>query len=189
MSETILPERSLRQIRRHCCLADDARAQLRDAESPKQFIERLLLHELLVDATYVVAFLMPARQAIWWGCVCIDQAQQGKHRFRARPDALARVVSWVADPTVRNRLAASDFARAVGNNDPIGSLAKAASHGLDEQRCDNPAPHPFRSHRLTGNAVRACGADGRLPSLLAIGLRMLEGDHRWQVAQENQSNG
>ena len=180
MSTANLVERSAREIRAHCLMTIDAREQFLGSKSPR----RLLREDLLVDATYLAAFLMPARWAVWWGCVSIDLAKDDKARFRSHPEALARVVSWVVNPTEQDRAGAFRFAREISYGNPHGALSKAASFGLDEQGRDNPAPHRFRAHRAAGYVVRTCGADGRLPNFLAIGLKMLEGEHGWTVDEE-----
>lgn len=103
-----------------------ARALLRDGMAAREFIEALLASRLHLAGVDFLAHAMPARQAIWWGCLCLQHAS-GDNLTPADRIALAAAVQWVLQPTEENRAAAEGPAKDAGNTSAAGALARAAN--------------------------------------------------------------
>ena len=52
-------------------MSDGAKALLTDESSTKEFIALLVEKELFKDALRMVAYLLPKREAVGWGCLCV----------------------------------------------------------------------------------------------------------------------
>jgi len=107
----------------------DARALLREGMGPRQFIEALTAKKQYLAAIEFLAHAMPAREAIWWGCLCMQHACGEVLTPPERAAGIA-AVRWVMQPTEENRGAARAPADAAGCTSPAGALALAANGGL-----------------------------------------------------------
>ncbi len=112
------------------CLCDraklgaEAKALLTDQYSTKQFLGMLIEKELFRDAIRLVAYLLPKREAIGWGCLCV------RHILASAPEqALPRVQTaverWVSAPNEENRWAAKQAADKEAPKSPSGILGMA----------------------------------------------------------------
>src|SRR5690242_6911001 len=108
-------------------LGDDAKALLAPGLKPPAYLDRLLQKGLVKDALSFVAAWLPAREAVWWGCLC------AWHHGRPKPSdkeaaALRAALRWVHEPSEENRRAAKAAGDAVGGPaTPAGALALAAA--------------------------------------------------------------
>lgn len=183
-------ERTLHDLRRFSFLTERARELSATADDLEQFLDTLLNWELYSDATYSLAYAMPSRLSVWWGCVCIDFVNHGeKPKFRRYSKALAQTVAWVSDPSESNRLAVRQAGQTIPYSNPHGPLTKAAGWGIDDGASAYRGPDPFATHRAIGYAIKTCGHGQRLPELLAIGLKLLDGAHRWDAKPEASADG
>lgn len=107
-------------------LDDKAQRLLRGPMAPREFVDALITHKQHEAGIDFVAHSLPARDAIWWGCLCWQHACGSN---LAPPDkAAARAaVQWVLRPTEQNRAAAKAPAEAAGPTSPAGALARAAN--------------------------------------------------------------
>ncbi|MBZ5592397.1 MAG: hypothetical protein LAP39_09180 [Acidobacteriia bacterium] len=124
----------------------EARALLRDGMGPFQFLEAVAGKKLYVDGIDFLAHALPAREGIWWGCLCLQHAC-GDTLTPAERNACIAAVRWVSQPTEENRLAAKAPADGVGMSSPAGALALAAHGGL-------PPPGPFAPAKAVAMAVK-----------------------------------
>lgn len=185
-----LKERSIAQLLANSHLTDPARELSRTAADLDGLIDTLLRKERLADATYAVAYRMPARLAVWWGCVSIELVSRCFPQcLRPLPEALASAVAWVVDPSESHRLAARKFGREIPYSNPHGPLTKAAGWGLDDDPDKYHGPDPCATHRAIGYSIKICSGKVLLPMVLATGLQMLEGRHHWLPRREAPSNG
>ena len=65
------PVSPLQQFCDRAKVGDEAKALLTDEISTKAFIALLVQKELFPDALRLVAYLLPKREAIGWGCLCV----------------------------------------------------------------------------------------------------------------------
>jgi hypothetical protein len=151
--------------------APDAAALVRQSGSAPEALTRLEEAGLLAGAARLVAHALPAREAVWWACMCAD------HTARAdlpEPDRAARVAAerWVRELTEVTRRVAMETAQAAGLLTPEawagvaafwsgGSMAPA---GQPEVR---PAPH-LCGTAVAGSVLLASvrGDAGRQPARL-----------------------
>jgi hypothetical protein len=107
-------------------LDDAARPLLHDGMGSREFIEALLANNLCVAGIDFLARALPARKAVWWGCLCLQHAC-GSDLGPADKAAATAAVLWVLQPTEENRAAAKVPAEKAGHASPAGALAKAAN--------------------------------------------------------------
>lgn len=108
---------------------EEARRLLRDGMGPRDFVEALVAKKQYLNGIEFMAHALPAREAIWWGCLCMQHACGEALTPPERAAGIA-AVRWVMLPTEENRVAAKGPADAAGLISPAGSLALAANGGL-----------------------------------------------------------
>lgn len=74
------------------------------AESPLDFARKLLAPGRRFEAIVYLAYLLPRREAVWWGCQCVRAMNGNKP-----DDALLAAEAWVRDPDETSRRAALDL--------------------------------------------------------------------------------
>lgn len=106
-------------------LDKEARPLLRNGVTPRAFLENLLAEKKYAAGIDFLCHALAPRDAIWWGCLCLQQAlgEQFSEQDRAAGRAAVR---WVLTPTEENRVAAGAPVEAVGPATPSGGLANAA---------------------------------------------------------------
>jgi hypothetical protein len=114
------------EICKQFSLREEARPLLRDGLSPREFLDVLLAGQQLVSAIDFVAHALPARECIWWGCLCLEHARGEKWSAEEKA-ACKTAVEWVLDPTDEHRQAARGRGETLGLGTPAGALALAAS--------------------------------------------------------------
>ena len=127
-------------------LPQSAKALLQPGMTPLQFLEALAAKKLYVDGIDFLAHGLPPREAVWWGCLCLQHAC-GDALTPAERAACTAAVRWVMQPTEENRLAAKAPAAAAGMSSPAGVLAMAAHGGM-------PPPGPFAPAKAVAMAVK-----------------------------------
>jgi len=112
------------EICAHFDLQDDAKPLLRDGMNPYDFVTALIEKQQYVDAVRFMAHALPARDGIWWGCLCLQHAFGND---LTPPDRAAATVAarWVMQPTEENRTAAKAPADAAPPPSGAGALAMA----------------------------------------------------------------
>jgi hypothetical protein len=81
---------------------------------------------LLMEATRLAAFALPAREAVWWACMCARHtASSAEHPVREAA-VCAAAEEWVRRPTDAQRRAAMALAQEAGFNTPESWAATAA---------------------------------------------------------------
>jgi hypothetical protein len=148
-------------------------------ESPVAFLKRLAAEGKPDHANSVCAYLLPRREAVWWGC----QSARRLLGDQARSDTaeLKAAEAWVREPTEENRQAALDIGTRAASNEPLTWLALAAGWSSGTFAS---TPFPVPAH-MTARAVyvallicsRIANANERLVRLqtcIAEGIRLAE---------------
>jgi hypothetical protein len=94
--------------------------------TPGAFLKALIEKQQFVTAIDFMAYALPPRERLWWGCLCMQHAFQGKYA----PNELAAAraaVQWIFQPTDESRAAAKVPAETAGPSSPAGCLAMAAN--------------------------------------------------------------
>ncbi len=167
----------------------EARALLRDSEKAGPFFQRLLEKELYRDAIGFTAYLLPKREGVWWGCLCVWQVSRPDPPEKIRA-ALQAAVRWVLDPNEQNRRAAEAAGKEAGPGTPAGSVALAAfsSDGsLSRPGLPEVPPPPFLTAKLIMGALLSAAAQGdpakiteRYRQFLTLGIEVDDATNRWE---------
>ena len=93
---------------------------LRRSNSSAILVEK----ELFRDAIRLIAHLLPKREAIGWGCLCVRHILASQ-KDKALPDVQVAAERWVSAPNEENRWAAKQTADKEDPKTPSGLLAMA----------------------------------------------------------------
>jgi len=116
---------SLRDLCERAKLGEEAKALLKDGHTPQKFLELLIGKELFQDAIRFVAFALPKREAVGWGCLCVRHSLGTENASKISQTQVA-AEGWVANPADGTRCAAKDAADKEGFESPSALLAVAA---------------------------------------------------------------
>ncbi len=137
-------------------LKPEARPLLRDGMGPREFVDALMAKKQYIAAIDFVAHALPAREAIWWGCLCLQHASGGNLSALDKA-ACKAAVQWVMQPTEVNRAATQAPAQEVGLVTPAGQLAMAANQtggNIAPPNAPAMAPPPFASAKAVAGAIK-----------------------------------
>jgi hypothetical protein len=116
---------SLRDLCEQAKVEEDAKALLKDEHTPLQFLELLIEKDLFLDAIRVLAYALPKRWAVGWGCLCVRYSLRTEEAAMISETHVA-VEKWVYDPIEENRRAAQAAADKEGLDSSSALLAMAA---------------------------------------------------------------
>lgn len=141
-------------------LRQEARPLLCDGMGPNEFVEALVAKKQYVAAIDFIAHALPVREAIWWGCLCLQHATDGD---LSPPDKAAckAAVQWVMQPTEENRAAAQAPAQEAGLATPAGQLALATNQtggNIAPANAPPMPPAPFEPAKAVARAVKMATA-------------------------------
>ena len=163
----------------------EALALLREGMTPEEFAEALMASKQYVTGIDYMAHALPPREAIWWGCLCLQHAC-GDSLPPAEKEACRLTVQWVVQPTEESRFALLAPAQMAGPATVAGGLAMAAYQtGANVAPSHLPpmAPQPFAPAKAVAGAIKMACTKGdpvkiietqRL--LLELGITMAEGN-------------
>ena len=115
----------LRDLCERAKVEEDAKALLKDEHTPREFLELLIGKELFLDAIRLLAYVLPKRWAVGWGCICIRRSLGTGDAAKISETHLA-VEKLVYDPVEENRRAAQAAAEKDGLESTSSLLAVAA---------------------------------------------------------------
>jgi len=163
----------------------EALALLREGMSPEDFAAALMANKHYVTGIEFMAHALSPREAIWWGCLCL-QHTCGDNLPPMEKEACRLTVQWVVQPTDWHRMAVLGPAQAAGPATVAGGLAMAVYQTGENVAPPNlppMAPQPFAPAKAVASAIKmACTkADPakiiltqRL--LLELGITIAQGD-------------
>jgi len=163
------------------------RAVVGAEERPVALLDRLTAGSKHVEALRLLAFALPKREAVWWGCLCVWRVQADA--FKPTEEvALQAAVRWVLDPSEERRRLAGPAAAAVEGT-PAGHLAQAAfqSGGSlvgPELPVVPPAPELTAKNVAVALLLApTAGPPDQVPlqheRFLSLGIGIAQGKHRW----------
>jgi hypothetical protein len=135
-------------------LKAEARPLLREGMAPKEFVEVLLANKQYLAAIDFIAHALPAREAVWWGCLCLQHATGGNLSAEDKA-ACKAAVQWVMQPSEENRASAQTPAQTAGLVTPAGQLAMAANQ---TGKVALPNAPPMASAKAVAGAVKMATA-------------------------------
>jgi hypothetical protein len=170
----------------HFELNKEARTLLREGQVPREFVEALLANRQYITGIDFVGHALPAREAVWWGCLCL-QHTCGSNLSISDQAACQAAVRWVLEPTEENRLAAKEHSEKAGQGSVAEALA-GASHLTEDPSCPpDPSRKPsFGPAKAVAGAIKLASTKAD-PSrivethrlFLELGIGVAEGRFRW----------
>src|SRR6185437_11781390 len=110
----------------HAALWDEAARRLVVSQRrPSAVLETLIAADHLDDAVRFLAMVLPKRQSIWWGALCVADGY-GNEIPEGDLAALEATLQWLREPSESNRRAAETAGNEVTAKTPAGALAIAA---------------------------------------------------------------
>jgi len=165
-------------------LPRDARRTLRRSMSPREFLDALLAKKQYTTGIDFIAHALPARDAIWWGCLCFQYAF-GEKLTAADRAACTAAVLWVWQPTEVHRVAAKEPADLAGPHSAAGALAMAVYQtggSLAPPNMPVKPPSPFAPAKAVAISVKVASLRGekaklsfRQKSFVELGIAAAEG--------------
>jgi len=128
--------------------ARDIDSQPQD-EAPLDFARKLLARAHRFDAITYAAYLLPRREAVWWGCQCVRAIADNKS-----DDALSAAEAWVRDPEEEIRRAALKMGTSGDRRIATTWLALAAGNSGGSVTPEGSYPVAASPH-ITAVAVKA----------------------------------
>jgi hypothetical protein len=149
----------LRELCARAKVGEEASALLTNESTTKEFIAFLVEKELFRDAIRLVAYLLPKREAIGWGCLCV------RHVLASQPDKPSPPVQvtaerWVSAPNEENRWAAKEAADKEDPKTTSGLLAMAvffAGPSMAPPNIQAVPPPVHITSEIVGNVVVLAG--------------------------------
>jgi hypothetical protein len=131
-------------------------------EPSLRFLQGLVAGDDLDTAAGFCAFLLPRREAVWWGCRTVEAFVPS--RSREEDEAIRAAADWVREPADARRLTALAIGIRGSSKLPSTYLALAAgwSGGRMDVGAGEPVPvPPHQTARLVRVAVliAACSVD------------------------------
>ncbi len=134
-------------------LSHDVQVSSETSADADALIEVLVAEEKFLDALRIRAFLLPKRDAVWWGCRCVRDNVEDELELK-QVAALSAAEAWVTEPGEDLRREAEAKADAVRSRGPGGLLALSAF--WCEGTIGPPsAPHVPADDRLVCQGVAA----------------------------------
>jgi hypothetical protein len=106
-------------------LTDDAKTLLKPEHTARHFLELLIAREFFLDAIRLLAHLLPKREAVGWGCLCVRHSLGTDDASKISETQVA-AERWVSSPDEENRRAARIAVDKEGMESPSSFLALAA---------------------------------------------------------------
>jgi len=142
---------NLRDLCERAQLEQGAKALLKDEYTSRQFLESLIGKQLFLDAIRFLAYALPKREAVGWGCLCIRHSFGTEDASKISETQVA-AERWVSNPDETNRREAKAAADQEGTESPSALLALAAFFSGGSVVAENVEPVPPPDH-LTAQLV------------------------------------
>ncbi|MGE3805324.1 MAG: hypothetical protein AB7K24_11685 [Gemmataceae bacterium] len=167
-------------------LKEPALALLSPEQTPSQFLARLLTERQWAAAIRLLAYALPKREAVWWGCVSLRLAAQTSAAQELA--ALRAAVHWCVHPSDEHRYASQAASLALAHGEPARLVADAAfksGGSLAPPGARPMPPQPTMTARLVSAALlmAAAGKPADMVALyrqfLALGIAIAQGKYSW----------
>lgn len=134
--------------------AEDIESAPSDA-TPLDFLLGLIDSKTPEDAIGFCAYLLPKREAVWWGCSCVRGLASDEQRAQIEQNrAFMAAETWVRDPQQTRRVEAMRIGLVGARSDACSWLALGAAWSGGDM-ADNPQAPVMAPPHLTAKAIRA----------------------------------
>jgi hypothetical protein len=157
---------------------------LHPAMSPREFADALVENKQYLAAIDFIAHALPSREAVWWGCLCLQRTCGDKLEPWERR-AFRIAVQWVLQPNETTRAAAKEPADVLGPASAAGNLAAAANQtggSVGPPQGPPIPPSPFAPAKAVAIAIKVASAkcpppeiQGTQRALVELGMAIAEG--------------
>lgn len=164
------------EICAHFTLAGEWQRFVKEGVAPRGFLEALVAKKQYATAVDFLAHALPAREAVWWGCLCVQHAC-GATLTPPEKAACRAAAQWVLEPTEQHRSAAKAPGEAAGATSPAGALAAAALQtggNLAPPKAPPLPPPPYAPAKAVATAVKLAATKSD-PARIAQTLRLYVG--------------
>lgn len=154
-------EHPLEELWGKLMLADDARRLLTPEMTARGLFDASVEAQNWPNAIQILAWLLPKRAAVWWGCLCSWQATRPDPMARAET-ALQAALAWVQDPSEPRRRQAEAAAQRATTYTSAGCLAMAAfwaEGNVSAPHLPTVSPPEHVTARLVGAAILRAAAE------------------------------
>jgi hypothetical protein len=186
---------SAAKVCKNFALKEEARPLLSESQTPADFLETLLANKRYAAAIDFLAHALPPREAIWWGCLCLQQVS-GSRLPPVEAAAFKAAVQWVLEPTEEHRRTAQPPGEAAGLGTCAGGLAMATTWTGGSLAPPNPDPQappippvppgPFIPAQVIAGAILLAAVKGEPTRIadtqrlfLELGIGVAEGRFVW----------
>lgn len=167
-----------------------ARPLLRPGSTPRELLDALHAAGQHQTAVCFLAHALPAREAVWWSCLCLRKVAS----CLEAPEAVAAykaAAAWVLDPTEERRAEAEAAAKAAGRGTPAELLGLAVawtggSLAPPLEKVPPVTPGPYLPAKGVYGAVLLAAARCTTPGVQEqlrlfadLGTAVAEGRHPW----------
>jgi hypothetical protein len=169
-------------------LNKEARSLLRDTMGPREFVNTLVANKRYIMGIDFIAHALPAREAVWWGCLCFQHACGNSLSLQDKAAAKA-ALQWLLEPSEENRAAAKAPAETAGPGSPAGGLAAAANQtggNLAPPKLPPLPPGPFAPAKAVAGAIKLASIKGDPVKIaetqrlfVELGIGVAEGRFLW----------
>ena len=140
-------------------------------EAPLDFARKLLAPGRRFESIVYLAYLLPRREAVWWGCQCVRAISGNK-----ADDALLAAEAWVRDPDETTRRAALDIGWSARRTDRhhlarLGRRPVRRQHRAGGRPAGRAAAAGDGARRQSRGHPRDCEKPAARSVRLAIGVR------------------
>ena len=141
----------------HLSLDERGKGALNGCPDVVQALSRLEVAGLLDEATRLVAHALPAREAVWWACMCARHTAAFGANPAEEAAACDAAEEWVRRQTDAQRRAAMTLAEGLGFSSPESWAAVAAFWSGDSMSPPDAPKVPPQPH-FRGLAAAGCVA-------------------------------
>jgi uncharacterized protein DUF6931 len=176
----------------HNFALDDAAAPLLKGDpAPREFLQRLSDKQYYPDGIRFLAHALPAREAVWWGGLCLWRAVESRGDRLPPPqqEALRAAMVWVLEPGEENRRTAEKAGRAATLSNAAGCLAMAvfwSSGSMTAAHLPPVASPPFAAAKCAAGAVLLAAvlnggrkSPGYQQRFVELGEQVADGNFLW----------
>lgn len=173
--------RSLPALAKQCVLTFDGKQSLDGCAAPADYFAKLIALRLWTDAIQMLAYALPQRQAVWWGCLCVWHASAKDAMGESDKQLMESTGKWVLDPTREIGALAAQLADSESEDTQMRRLASA----VDLASAENAGRADVASGLIAAAVLNAAhGSDSSAAEFVALGLRIGNQEIGWSQTGE-----